>query len=509
MIDNHHTTDLGSFPERPHFEQAELGIVLDFCAQPILFIDTAFHVYYLNFRALSFFHSHQDQFKICDPAFDPNVLYTTFTLLQQKLVHRYEEMQSSRLGECLTELITVHELTLELRMIPIFSIDYERLGTCVEIHDKTELVHLTASLEQAIQAAECGQFDKKMVVQGISAKYLAFQPIHHKLNTLFEKIHNFFGEFTYALEHLVNGNFSPDLVFREEENIQENIFASAKKDFNYAFQKLYTLVKNSKNDFYLIQSLFKKIAEQQTELAVLSQKEKAETHLIEKNLIDFFGKIRSNFLETQQALEVANALSHNYEAIDALKTIFNQVRRQLQSVLESTKYMHYVFRGNLAHLRGALNEIEMGNIGKGITVVTEECELMIARTNTLMYQIQTLVIDINQNFDEKHQTLENLSLNMNGMMDIITLMSTILAQIQDTILNQDSRFDTLQAALQTLKVSQETLMTKLKQTDRFSDAFFAIHHDIEDSFNAFAQSLEMTPEEKAEMLSRIEQFLTP
>lgn len=507
MTDNHiQIPDI--FPDRPHFEQAELGIVLDFCAQPILFVNAAFHVYYLNFRALSFFHSHQEQFKICDPTFEPNILYNTFTLLEQKLVHRYEEMQSSRLGECLTELITVHELTLELRMIPIFSIDYERLGICIEIHDKTELVHLTASLEQAIQAAERGQFDKKMMSQDISTKYRAFQPIHHKLNTLFEKIHNFFGEFTCALEHLVNGNFSPDLVFREEENIQENIFASAKKDFNYAFKNLYSLVKNSKNDLFLIQSLFEKIAQQQTELALLSQKEKAETGLIEENLIDFFGQIRSNFLETQQALEVANALTHNYEAIDSLKHIFNQVRLQLQSVLESTKYMHYVFRGNLAHLRGALNEIEMGNIGKGIAVVTEECELMIARTNTLMYQIQTLVIDINQNFEEKHQTLETLSLNMNGMMDIITLMSTILAQIQGTILNQDSRFDTLQEALQTLKTSQQALTTKLKQTDQLSDAFFTIHNDIEDSFNAFARSLDMTPEEKKEMLSRIDRFLT-
>ncbi len=491
----------------PTFDQAELGIVLDFCAQPILFIDETFRVYYVNFRALSFFHTHLDQFKACDQTFDPNVLYTNFKFLNEKLSHRHDEMTASRLGECLTEVITVNALTLELRMIPIFSTNYERLGMCIEIHDKTELVHLATSLENAIQAAERGVFDEKVTEPAISQKYQAFQPIHQKLNTLFEKIHVFFGEITCALEHLVNGNLTQDVIFQEDGANQSNIFDSTKHDFNYAFKQLYTLIKHYKDDILLVQLVFEKITKNHMLLHSINENQMIETQKIGTHFSDFFDQVRANALETQQALEVANTLTHNYEAIDSLRHVFNDIRHQLQAVLESTKYMHYVFKGNLDNLKIALYEIEKGNIGKGIAIVTQECEQMIARTNSLMYQIQTLVANINQNFDEKHQILESFSFSINGMMDIISLMSSLLTQIQKNILNQDSLFTHVNQSVTQLKEEQNLTTTTLVQTERLSQALVSVNHNAEHSLKAFSQSLAVTPEEKEKMTQRLDTFL--
>lgn len=501
--------------ESTHFEQTELSIVLDFCAQPIILVDHLFNVYYLNFRALSFFKEHEAALQHIHTAFTANLMHTHFSLFELKLAARRHEIDQLALDQRLAETISLGELTLELLITPTFDANYQRIGSCIEIYDQTMLVQTLSLLEDAIQAAAKGKFDKKIPKETIPEEQKSLRLIGNKINILFETIHHFFTDISSALEHVVNGELDKDLVLDQpEDEYVNNFFAATKHDLNYTLNKIYSFVKNTKNNSKLMQAVIHKIIAKNSELAMTSERETIETEKIEESVQYFFEKLHANHLEIQQAIEVANSLSSNYAIIDDIRSVFQEVRKQLRMVLDTTTCMHYVFKGHLSKLKLALGEIQVGNIGRGITMVTTECEAMIQGTNDLMSQIQTSAASVTRHLDDQHQSLDlildKIALNMNNMNDVIMLMSTILAEVQQSLTYQDNLFAEFNQSVHRLKNSHIDTLEIISNSVLLARVLVYVNNELESILAQFNMMHAESPDLHAQHLEnqhRIEELL--
>lgn len=354
-------------------------------------------------------------------------------------------------------------------------------------------------LNTTIENAKDGLFDTIVPMNSVSTEYEILPVLSEKINSLFETTHEFFGEIACAFEDLINGNLTHSLTFTQaEEAHPDSFFSATKRDFNYVLKNLSEFINKIKNASQLMLFVLNQILMKNSELAMASEKETAETVKIEQNLDVLFGQASSTYLEISQAIEVAKTLTNHYAVIDELKTVFHDVRLQLRAILDATRYMHYIFKGHLGSLRAALVEIEVGNIGRGIHLVTTECEEMIVNTTNLMQKIQLSVAAMTARFDDKHQSLdtilETLSHNINGMIDIVTLMTTVLSEVRDTLSDHSALFVEFKQSLGILQESHQFTLETVEQTILLNATLMYVNNDLETVLSNFEQQRESSDE---------------
>lgn len=478
--------------------QVELGTVLDFCTQPIIFLDSRFDVFYFNFRALHFFQVHEAAFRSCDENFDPNILNRHLMIFEEKLFHRLDEMFLLKLGQMLTERVQIGYLHLELRITPLFSTQNEKLGCCVEINDRTELLNTLDLLNITIENAQEGLFDTSIPLQSVSKEYEILPQIGRKINTLFETIHQFFGEMACAFEALINGELFYSMPITEyEQHYPESFFSSTKADFNYVLRNLCGFVKDIKKSSRLMTELLSQLLMKNSELAMTSEKDNAETMKIVQHLSKSFNTIRSTHSEIHQAVEIANNLNVDHSALDGLRDLFHKIKNQLKTVADNAQYMHYVFKGHLSGFQSALSEIHVGNIGKGIHIVTSECEALIQNTTALMQTIQTTIQTVNNQVDYSvDHVLKTVSSNNNTMHETISLMSTVLKEIQKTLAIQDSEFDEFNQSITVLQSSHQETTTSIENTFLLTSLLVNIINELSHALGKFIEDINPIPPEE-------------
>ncbi len=182
--------------------------VLDFCTQPVFFLNERYELIYRNQAAAAFFEKNQHHFKEIDPHYSSDLLGKQFDAMQKVLQHLAVPICSLKMGEALTKKVIIDVLHLECRITPIFSLQNQRLASCFEIQDRTVLVRTLCVLEDAIYTAENGSFDKKLSLELINEENQDFLLISQKINILFEKIQGFFGEIVCVLDDLMHGKMT-------------------------------------------------------------------------------------------------------------------------------------------------------------------------------------------------------------------------------------------------------------------------------------------------------------
>ena len=487
MKENYTNIDI----DQNHIAHTDFSIVLDFATLPIIFVTPDFEVNYFNFRAFSFFQAHEKAFKQCDPAFHANaLLHTTFDIFSMHLTEHMKEIDQLKLGENLKFFINVDYLQLEIKIMPLFTVSHVKSGLCIEIHDRTELLNTLDLLNVTLENAKEGLFDTTIPLEAVSQEYAILPVLSQKINDLFETIHGFFGEMACAFEDLINGNLTHDLSLNtHEQNNPDSFFSATKRDFNYVLSNLAHFLEKVKNNEQLMQFVLEQTITKNEALASIFKEKTKQTTQITLDLNAFISQTRATHLEVSQAVEVAQTLTNHYSVIDELKNIFQEVGLQLQSILESTRYMHYIFKGHLSNLRTAITEINAGNIGRGIHLINTECEDMIQNTTDMLAKIQISVVNMTKHFDTKHQSLDSildtLSSNINGMVDIVTLMHTVLNEVQRIFADHECLFDTFSTSLQTLNCLEEHADAHLDQLCILNKTTLKINMQLENIINVF------------------------
>lgn len=465
--------------------------ILDGCAQPIFFLNEQYELIYLNHAAAAFFEKNTPYFKELDPAYMPNQMGQRFHVLEKELAHLYLPIGALKKGEILTRKIIIDILHLECKITPIFSVGQERIGSCFEIQDRTALVRTLCILEDAIFTAENGDFDKKLSLDFIDAENQDFLMISQKLNILFEKIQGFFGEVVCVLDDLMHGKLTGQSD--RSPYLSESFFSAKKNDLNSVLAKFSLFIKNIKNLSELMRYTLDQIDSKNSLLAMATEKEQSEIQIVRTQLQQFLDQIHHNHLEIYQAIEVASSLKTEGDLIQDLRLLFHSVLgdvyQRISKTLNVIKSINFKLRNHLETLHLALNEIKIGNIGKGIYVITEECTTMIHTTNDLMQNIYHAFATINQNVDEKQNSInenfEQLSSKFALSGEIVSMMAAILQEIQKTLGLQDSLFNNIQDSLHTVSQSHQVTYQTTQQTVLLAAVLGYLNHHLKSTVHHF------------------------
>lgn len=466
--------------------------VLDYCVQPMFFLNHHFELIYLNKSAAAFFEKNQQHFRQIDLNYIPNLLTERFTILADHFAPQLEKMMQLQEGARLVETISIGILHVEFQITPIFSDAGKPVAFCFEIQDRTMLIHTLCVLEEAIYTAEKGIFDQKVPLDVITTENPDFLLVSQKVNILFEKIQGFFGELTCILDNIMRGRFRPIACAHEAEQ-QDSFFDTTKNDLNYVLEKFSSFVKNIQSVSNLMQYTLERINSKNTLLAMAAEKEQTEINETEAQLHTFLEGFHTNNLEIHQAIEVAHSLSNDYDIIGDLRLMFqsvlSDVYERIIHTLDVIKSINFTLRGHLDALRGALQEIEKGNIGKGIQMVTQECEVMILTTNDLMQNIYHAFTAINQSVDAKQASIdanfEMLSAKVYATSEIVMMMSAILEEIQKNLYKQDDFFDDMKHSIKYIKQSHHLTYQTTQKMVVLTSVLGYLSHNLKNAVNLF------------------------
>lgn len=475
--------------------------VLDSCIQPIFFLNEQYELIYLNQSAGMFFEKNVEYFKECDPQYVPNQIGNRFSVLEKELSHLVLAIAGLQKGESLNRKLMIDRLHLECKITPIFSLDQERIGTCFELQDRTSLVRTLCILEDAIYTAENGDFDKKLSLDFIDADNQDFLLLSQKLNILFEKIQGFFGEIVCVLDDLMHGKVADPMTGQTDLSLprfSDSFFNATKNDLNSVLNRFSIFIKNIKNLSELMRYTLDQIDSKNSLLAMATEKEQTEIQTIGTQLQQFLDQIHHNHLEIYQAVEVASSLKTEGDLIQDLRALFHSVLgdvyQRILKTLNVIKSINFKLRNHLDTLRIALNEIKIGNIGKGIYVITEECAAMIHTTNDLMQNIYHAFTMISQNVDEKQNSInenfEQLSSKLAFSGEIISMMAAILQEIQHSLGLQDHLFQNIQQSIQTVSQSHAVTYQTTQHTVLLTAVLGYLNHHLKSTVHHFDPSAE-------------------
>ncbi len=410
---------------------------LDQSVNPIFFLNKSCELIYCNQAAIHFFEKNQVYFREMDPLFQPNELGRKLAVFEKLLMRECQEILALKQGQFLEKMLAIDILHLNCHISPIFSVDGIQQGVGFEVQDRTILLRTLSLLEEAIHAAEEGNFEHKLSLEYIIKENPDFALISQKINILFEVIQNFFGDIICVLDDLMHGK----TINNDIETIPDGFFGTTKEDLNQVLSRFRQFIQGIAQTSNLMLYTLENSHAKNILMAISSAQEEEKIYEVETQLRLFLEKLRHSNLEIYQGVEIAGSLKNNDEIVRELRTMFqsiiNDIFDRVIYMLNIIKTINFTLRGHLDVLRASLYEVKIGNIGKGIHGVTQECEAMISTTNELMQNIYHAFSSINQRITEKQVEIDEIFEILASK--LYSMMSVILEEIRKN-LNSHNEF---------------------------------------------------------------------
>lgn len=505
--------------ENPPFD---LALAIDFCDSAFVFIDNDFKIQYINLKALRIFQENEELFLAIMPNFNvQNMIGLEFTFIQDLLINELQDdFLDLPLGQAMTVYSTLENLTFKIKFTVMIK-DLVRVGTCIEFADMTNLAKIKQEFDQAIESANNGDFSYKINLDNNQIDNYYFHDVFRKINLLFDTFNYFIHDISVALEHLSHGNlthcyhdfhlmsktrlsqicdecdfYNTCYIQKESKELDKSYYNLIKKDINYTFEKLWSFVAEIKANQLNLEESIAKIILSYSEVAINTESEYDKAQLMQENVHKRTNMLRSINYEINQATHIRDITKTNNEAIlslnntvSILSNLFNTMDQQIFQVGHICKTLDLVFSYHVKSLKGGLQEINEGNLGKGINIITNQAQEIIDKTQGSLLEIHTTIEDMRQTYISSHNEMRDLIVeiltNTSDMNNKLDLLNHTMLDIEKGINLQEEVSKEIIEFVKNTQLFQMNMVQEIEKMVYSSADLVRIDQSLKESLEAF------------------------
>ncbi len=474
--------------ERRITEEAQrINCALDNVTTSVLIADNDYKVIYLNHAARNLFHNEAEAFSSELPQFDPDqILHNSVNVLykdpekHRRLLNNLTSSQHAQLDlDC---------LNIEYYVTPVIDSQGQRLGIVKEFRNRTEEVATEKEINDVIQSASQGNFEKRVVLEN---KRGFFRSFSQSLNQILDYNSLAIRDTMQMFAALAQG----DLTRNIETNYQGD-FEQLKHDANHTVQRLTEIMGAIQQASESVRQAAEEIAQGNLSLSQRTEEQAAALEQTAASMEQMTGTVQQTADNTGQATQLAAmARQHAEEG----GRVVSEAVRSMISINDSSKQITEIisvindiaFQTNLLALNAAVEAARAGDQGRGFAVVAAEVRNLAQRSGQAAKEIKALIQNSVQRVEEGTQLVNQSGTTLEEIVTSVKKVSDIIAEIAAASQEQTSGIHQVNKAIsnmdemtqQNAALVEESAAASSSMTDQAQQlqeqvAFFKLKHNI-------------------------------
>lgn len=279
---------------------------------------------------------------------------------------------------------------MALTVSPVTDEKGERLGTAVEWDDQTAQVKIQEELDALITAANCGDLDQRIRLEG---KDGFFRSLSEGLNVLLDVTSGFVDDVGAVFESMADGDLTKNV-----ERQYQGKFDQIKSNANESMGKLREVLLGIQNASNTVRTAATEVSQGSDDL---SRRTEAQASSLEETAASM-EEINSTVRQSSENANESNGLADSArKKAEAGGDVVQSAVSAMKEILDASNKINDIigvideiaFQTNLLALNAAVEAARAGEQGRGFAVVAGEVRTLSQRSASAAKEIKDLIRD--------------------------------------------------------------------------------------------------------------------
>jgi methyl-accepting chemotaxis protein len=369
-------------------ENGRVRTTLDNVTSPVMMLNTALEITYLNGAAQALFQEYETHIRTAVGGFSAaNLLHQDASPLLKpspELHSAAKNLQRAK-GE-----LRFRQCVFDLICTPVRNGQGERIGLAVELVDRTDQVAIEEEIDDMVKAARAGNLHARIDEHG---KEGFFKDLSANMNELVAEVESVFNALGLVLSRMASGVFSEPM-----QGEFKGSFSNMKRDVNTTLSSLSDVIQQLRSSIVELESSSLNIERSNGELAAGASQQAGDLETIASVMTQITSTVKNN---ADKAEEVSS-LTHEAAGIaESSRQVVRDAVASMSQINESSARVQEIisvideiaFQTNLLALNASVEAARAGEQGRGFAVVASEVRNLAGRSAVAAKEIKELIED--------------------------------------------------------------------------------------------------------------------
>jgi methyl-accepting chemotaxis protein len=424
-------------------EIVKIKNALDAASVNIVLADADGRITYLNPAAVQLFRNTEERIRSDIPDFSAAALIgSNFS----GFFRNAEEgrLLLARLKDAYRDLMEVGGLILQRTISPVLDATGKRLGSVVELIDRTRQVAMDSEVSDMVTASADGDFSLRISENEKEGHYLMRA---RNLNRLVETTAAGLEEVERVLGAIASG----DLTYKMTSDFK-GTFGKLRTNADRTVAQLSQIVTQIKSSAEKINTAAREIAAGNSDLSARTEQQAASLEETASSMEELTSTVRQNAENARQANQLSIGASDVARKGGA---VVGEVVSTMQAIDHSSKKIVDIisvidgiaFQTNILALNAAVEAARAGESGRGFAVVATEVRSLAQRSAAAAKEIKELISNSVQKVGDGTRLVETAGKTMDEIVTSIKRVTDIMGEITAASAEQSSGIEQVNRAI--------------------------------------------------------------
>nr|WP_246505554.1 methyl-accepting chemotaxis protein [Coralloluteibacterium stylophorae] len=271
---------------------------------------------------------------------------------------------------------------------PILDADGRQLGTIAQWLDVTGQAQAEAELGRVLEAANAGDFSRRIDVAGIDG---VLRPLAEGVNRLSDTVEANLGVLAGVLRALADADLT-----RRIDGEYEGVFGRMRDDANRTVDRLAEIVRSIQTSAGSIHTASGEIVAGNQDLSARTEQQAASLEETASSMEELTSTVRQNAESARQANQLAAGAGEvavrGGRVVDEVVTTMGAISASSKKIADIIGVIDGIaFQTNILALNAAVEAARAGEQGRGFAVVASEVRSLAGRSADAAKEIKTLI----------------------------------------------------------------------------------------------------------------------
>ena len=356
-------------------------------------------------------------------------------------------------GDCYKTELQVGVLTVAFMANPVLDENGMRVGTVMEVQDRTAEAAVEGEVAGIVAAANQGDFSKRLPLDD---KQGFFKVLIEGINGLMHTSEVGLNEVARVLGAIAQGDLTEKIT-----NEYHGTFGRLKEDSNTTVDKLTDILRQIKESSDSISTATSEIAQGNIDLSQRTEEQSCslqQTSSSMQNLTTTVKENARNAIEANQlALGASEVAAKGGEVVREVVSTMNGISQSSKKIADIISVIDGIaFQTNILALNAAVEAARAGEQGRGFAVVASEVRNLAGRSAAAAREIKDLISDSVGKVDAGTQLVNEAGKTMEEVVSSVARVTAIISGISAASQEQSTGIEQVnQAIVQMDDVTQQ------------------------------------------------------